>query len=202
MLPSLTALHVDTPKRLRSEEPTKDYAPLVDMLESLQPELRESVLLAVVVEDCKGFNGICQVNHQFDEICNDPLFWQSALRAKGWMPDWSEPSSPGEMTPRAYFEMVCTMNEPHQAALLALRRDTTTIEERAFWDCTSLAMTHLPPNLTTIGNYAFYGCTSLELTHLPPNVTAIKRAAFKGCEQLRGGAFEVAVLAMNSLGFF
>jgi len=60
----------------------------------------------------------------------------------------------------------------------------------------------MPPNLTTIGISAFEGCTSLALTHLPPNVTAIKRAAFMGCEQLRGGAFEVAVLAMNSLGFF
>jgi len=243
MLPSLTSLHVDTPKRLRSEASTKDVTPLDDMLESLQPELREFVLLALAVKDCKGLNGICQVNHQFDEICKDPLFWQSALRAKGWMPDWSEPSSPGGMTPRAYFEMVCTMNEPHQAALLALRRDTTTIEavafdgctslalthlppnlttieayafrgcmslalthlpphlttieERAFAGCTSLTLTHLPPNLITIEVYAFWDCTSLALTHLPPNLTTIELGAFLGCEQLFGGAFEVAVLAMN-----
>ena len=167
------------------------------MLESLQPELREFVLLALAVKDCKGLNEICQVNHQFEDICKDPLFWQSALRAKGWMPDWSEPSSPGGMTPRAYFEMVCTLNEPHQAALLALRRDTTTIEESAFSGCTSLALTHLPPNLTTIERGAFWDCTSLALTHLPPNLTTIGMGAFEGCEQLRGGVFEVAVFAIN-----
>jgi len=154
------------------------------MLERLQPELRESVLLAVVVEDCKGLNGICQVNHQFDEICKDPVFWQSALRAKGWMPDWSAPSSPGGMTPRAYFEMVCTMNKRHQKALLALRRDTTTIEDSTFANCTSLALTHLPPHLTTIENFAFAKCTSLALTHLPPNLTAIEERAFWGCPSL------------------
>jgi len=193
MLPSLTALHIDTPKtspstidpkRLRSEASTKDVTSLADMLESLQPELRESVLLAVVVEDCKGLNGICQVNPQFEDICNDPLFWQSALRAKGWMPDWSEPSSPGGMTPRAYFEMACTLNEPHQAALLALRRDTTTIEESEFSGCTSLALTHLPPHLTTIGISAFWDCTSLALTHLPPHLTTIGRSAFYECTSL------------------
>ena len=146
MLPSLTALHIDAPKRIHQEEEageaypggstkrirSKDDAPLVDMLGWLPLEIRESVLVALALDDCKGLNGICRTEHQFEDICNDPLFWQKALRAKGWMPDWSEASSPGGMTPRAYFEMVCTMNERHQAALLALRRDTTTIEVNAF----------------------------------------------------------------------
>ena len=198
MLPSLTALHVDAPKRIHQEEEadeaypggstkrirSKDDAPLVDMLESLQPELREFVLLALAVKDCKGLNGICQVNHQFEDICKDPVFWQSALRAKGWMPDWSAPSSPGGMTPKAYFEMVCTMNERHQKALLALRRDTTTIEMSAFADCTSLALRELPPHLTTIEYAAFRGCTSLALTHLPPNLTTIELGAFAYCTSL------------------
>ena len=43
---------------------------------------------------------------------------------------------------------------------------------------TSLALTHLPPNLTTIQYNAFRYCTSLALTHLPPHLTTIEDAAF------------------------
>ena len=85
---------------------------------------------------------------------------------------------------------------------------TTTIKERAFYDCKSLVritipdhMTHietfafmscdslrfirLSTNLVYIGYAAFYDCKSLEAVYLPPTITRIGDSAFRECALLR-----------------
>jgi hypothetical protein len=135
-------------------------------------------------EDCRELGRVCGVNKQFADMCRDPIFWKTLLRAKEWMPDWSEEDSPGGMTPKAYFVMVCTMKKRYRTSLLALTRETTTIKEDAFMNCESLALTHLPPTLTKIGISAFWNCKSLALTHLPPTLTTLEEDAFYYCTSL------------------
>lgn len=59
-----------------------------------------------------------------------------------------------------------------------------TIDEFAFYYCTSLTTIEIPSNVTTIQNYAFKGCTSLENIEIPSNVTRIYGSAFYGCNSL------------------
>ncbi|MBR3781377.1 MAG: leucine-rich repeat protein [Clostridia bacterium] len=59
-----------------------------------------------------------------------------------------------------------------------------TIEENAFYFCSSLKNITLPGKLTTIGNYAFFKCASLEEITISNNVTTLGNYAFKGCTSL------------------
>ena len=47
----------------------------------------------------------------------------------------------------------------------------TTIGERAFYSCKSLASIDIPNSVTTIGERAFYNCTSLASVNIPNSVT-------------------------------
>ena len=53
----------------------------------------------------------------------------------------------------------------------------TSIGDRAFQGCLSLASVELP-GLTTIGGFAFYGCSSLASVELPAGLTFIGLDAF------------------------
>lgn len=60
----------------------------------------------------------------------------------------------------------------------------TNIDQRAFYNCTNLALTSLPSGLTRIGTDAFYGCTNLALTSLPNGLVYINESAFQNCTNL------------------
>ena len=206
--PSNASKETIDPKRVRLADQAED-APLVGTLEGLPLDVFELVLDALRQGDCKKLGRICVTSRTFAAMCREPAFWQAALRAKGWMPDessgaplgaqsprayfekvcgwmpdWSSHEAPGGMSPKAYVAMVEGMSEEHRRRFLALSTTTTEIERGAFQYCTSLALTHLPPNLTSIGVEAFEGCEALALTHLPPNLEYIGEWAFHGCEAL------------------
>jgi len=184
MLPSLAALSHNS-KRTRSGDGFLEQSdPLELLLTDLPPEIHHMVLLALAQNDCKTLAAICIVSHEFAQICREDRFWQAALLGAGWAPDWSPIESPGGMSPKAYYKMVCGLEDRYRQRLLALSLTLTTIERDAFRGCSSLALTHLPPNITTISIRAFEDCTSLTLTHLPPNLTEIGRRAFQGCISL------------------
>ncbi len=67
---------------------------------------------------------------------------------------------------------------------IALPDSVTSIGERAFWHCNSLTNIAIPDSLTEIGNYAFYGCSSLASIIIPDSVTSIGDLIFYGCDQL------------------
>jgi len=181
MLPSLTSLAIDAPSQPRLPGQSD---PVQLQLTDLPPELRGLVLLALSRNDCVELQNLCRTNTQFAEICQDDGFWEEVLLKKGWMPDWSAPHSPGGMAPKAYYVMICGLNDKHRLALLGLSLGTTTIEESAFLGCASLALRELPPNLKTIGGMAFGECTSLALTQLPLTLRYIESSAFESCTSL------------------
>ena len=61
----------------------------------------------------------------------------------------------------------------------------TTIDEFAFYYCTSLTSITIPNSVTTIGQYAFYGCHNLRSITIPNSVTTIGQYAFYGCQYLK-----------------
>ena len=63
-------------------------------------------------------------------------------------------------------------------------KSVTSIGDRAFYDCSSLASIMLPDGVTSIGDWAFYDCSSLTSITLPDGVTSIGDGAFYGCTSL------------------
>ena len=61
---------------------------------------------------------------------------------------------------------------------------TTSIDERAFYDCKALVKVVIPNSVSSIGAFAFACCTSLRQVEIPNSVTHIGEAAFYGCDSL------------------
>ena len=62
----------------------------------------------------------------------------------------------------------------------------TTIGERSFYGCSSLAEINFPSSLKQINSYAFYGCSSLLELNIPTDVSNLKiwDFAFYNCQSL------------------
>lgn len=58
---------------------------------------------------------------------------------------------------------------------------STSIVDRAFYECEKLVCAALPSSITNIDDAAFYKCSSLVLTELPSSVTRIGSWAFEYC---------------------
>jgi hypothetical protein len=79
---------------------------------------------------------------------------------------------------------------------------TECIPYRAFYNCTSLALTELPSGITSIENRAFQGCSALALTELPSSITSIGNYAFYSCKNISIQAFPEGLLSIGDSAFF
>ena len=61
----------------------------------------------------------------------------------------------------------------------------TSIENHAFYGCTSPTSIEIPNSVTSIGDKAFYGCTSLTSIEIPDSVTSLGTEVFRGCTNLK-----------------
>ena len=77
-----------------------------------------------------------------------------------------------------------------------IKKGTTRISDRAFYDCTSLTSVTIPDGVTSIGEKAFYNCTSLTSVTIPESVTNIGSLSFGYCKALE----EVSLPAKVKLG--
>ena len=59
--------------------------------------------------------------------------------------------------------------------------DLTAINDRAFYDCTSLAMVFMWDNVKTIGDEAYYNCKKAAPIDISKSVTSIGSKAFYKC---------------------
>ena len=62
--------------------------------------------------------------------------------------------------------------------------DVTSIEDYAFYECTSLKSIYIPNSVKSIGKCAFEECHTLTSIHIPDSVSTIGERSFYGCEDL------------------
>ena len=59
--------------------------------------------------------------------------------------------------------------------------DKLFIKDKAFYNCSSLAIDSLPASITHIGSEAFAGCSSLAAVNIPASLTTVGASAFADC---------------------
>jgi len=67
---------------------------------------------------------------------------------------------------------------------ISIPNSVTSIEERAFSNCSDLVSINIPKSVTSIGSYCFEDCRCLTSIILPESVTSIGEIAFAGCRSL------------------
>ena len=77
----------------------------------------------------------------------------------------------------------------------------TTIDERAFYNCSGLTAIMIPPSVTSIGDSAFYGCRGLTSVIIPSSVTSIEASAFSGCTGLTSVVMHEGVMSIGRASF-
>ncbi|MGN0275092.1 MAG: leucine-rich repeat protein [Chordicoccus sp.] len=81
-------------------------------------------------------------------------------------------------------------------------KKVTSIEEQAFYKCTSLQQITIPDGMTYIGSHAFARCTSLTQITIPNGVTSIEQGAFEGCTSLQEITIPDGVTRIQEKAFY
>ena len=77
----------------------------------------------------------------------------------------------------------------------------TSIDDRAFYGCTSLTSATIGDGVTSIGWSTFEGCTSLTSIVIPNSVTSIDYGAFSGCTSLTSIVIPDSVTRISGSAF-
>ena len=77
----------------------------------------------------------------------------------------------------------------------------TSINDFAFYNCTSLTSITIPDGVTSIGEWVFQNCTSLTSITIPDSVTSIYRGAFYNCTSLTSIIIPSSVTSIGDFAF-
>ncbi len=77
----------------------------------------------------------------------------------------------------------------------------TSIQKKAFAECSGLTSVTIPTSVTSIGEYAFNGCTGLTAVVIPDSVTEMGEGVFKDCSGLTSLAIPNSVTEIPSQAF-
>ena len=84
---------------------------------------------------------------------------------------------------------------------IVIEDGVTSIEVRAFKDCTALTSVTIGNSVTSIGSSAFSGCSGLTSVTIPNSVKSIERNAFDGCSGLTSITIPNSVTSIGMYAF-
>ena len=85
---------------------------------------------------------------------------------------------------------------------ISIPNSVTSIEDRAFWECSSVTSIILPNSVTSIGGGAFYNCSSLTSITIPNSVTSIGSSAFTDCSSLTSIIIPNSIINIHQNAFY
>ena len=85
--------------------------------------------------------------------------------------------------------------------MVRLSPNLQSIASRSFVDCSSLTSLVIPDGVTSIGDYTFSGCSSLTEVVIPDSVTEIGKGAFSGCSSLTSVIIPDGVTSIGDSAF-
>ncbi len=77
-----------------------------------------------------------------------------------------------------------------------------SIEDKAFYECSSLTSVEIPNSVTSIGSSVFYGCSRLTSVEIPNSVTSIGNSAFEDCSSLTSVEIPNSVTSIGDFAFY
>ncbi|MDE6442324.1 MAG: leucine-rich repeat domain-containing protein [Clostridia bacterium] len=85
---------------------------------------------------------------------------------------------------------------------ITICRSVTSIGDEAFYGCGRLTDITIPNSVTSIGTAAFSGCSSITSITIPDNMTAIGNEVFYGCSNLEGITIPESVTSIGDKAFY
>ena len=92
----------------------------------------------------------------------------------------------------------CGRGDPEH---VEISRRVTKIEDKAYYNNTTIRTVVIPDTVTEIGRWAFSGCENLESVVIPDSVTKIGKYAFQGCNSLRSVTIPGSVTSFGGYEF-
>ena len=145
-------------------------------------------------ESIKGYNSISQIVK-----CNDGIYAKSkeiiidGITFK--LSDYYRTQVTG------YSGSLVNITIPESVAYEGLTFNVTSIGDKAFYKCTSLASVTISNSVTSIGDYAFCNCTSLISATIPYSVKSIGDYAFCNCTSLTSVTIPDSVTSIGDHAF-
>ena len=87
-------------------------------------------------------------------------------------------------------------------ASINISEGVTSIGVSVFAFCNSLTSINIPKSVTSIGDYVFYGCTSLASINIPEGITSIGKSTFSGCTSLTSIKIPEGVTSIGNYAFY
>ena len=84
---------------------------------------------------------------------------------------------------------------------VVIKEGITSIDMRAFHDCTNLTSVNIPKSVTSIDVYAFGNCTKLTSVNIPESVNFIGMCAFVNCTNLTSVNIPKSVTSIDVCAF-
>ena len=111
-------------------------------------------------------------------------------------------SSTGLLTISGKGECYAPYSLESKIKSVAILDGITSIDDGAFFDCSSLASVTIPDSVTSIGECAFEGCESLTSVTIAKGVTSIGEDAFKHCESLTSVTIPDGITSIGDYAFY